>query len=84
MVIDDVLRGRIIYFEEEEMTKLEQIKEAIESLPPHDFTRLRKWFADKDWGQWDRRIARDSEAGKLDALIKEAREEKRGGKLGNL
>jgi hypothetical protein len=66
------------------MNKLNEIKDAIESLPPRDFSRLRKWIADKDWEKWDRRIERDAGAGKLDFLLREAGEEKKGGRLGDL
>jgi hypothetical protein len=66
------------------MEKLEQIKEAIESLPEGDFARLRKWLADKDYQRWDEQIEKDSQEGRLDSLVKEAQEEKKGGKLENL
>jgi hypothetical protein len=46
--------------------------------------RLRTWFADKDFQKWDREIERDARAGKLDHLLKEARQEKSGEKLENL
>jgi len=56
------------------MTKVKEIKVAIESLPERDFVRLRQWFSEKDWDKWDKQIEADSESGKLDFLIKEARE----------
>jgi len=40
--------------------------------------RLRDWFAERDWERWDKQIEKDSEAGKLDFLIKEALNEKKG------
>lgn len=66
------------------MTRLEQVKSAIEALPARDFDRLRKWLADKAWDQWDRELERDLKAGKLDFLAAEARDEKKKGGLGNL
>ena len=66
------------------MTKVSEIKEAIESLSDEDFIRLREWMEKKDWDEWDREIEADSEAGKLDFLIEEAREEKAKGKLRDL
>ena len=66
------------------MTKVEEIKAAIESLPEKEFVRLRQWFSEKDWQEWDKQIARDSESGKLDFLIKEAIDEKDKGKLKGL
>ncbi len=58
------------------MSKVEEIETAIESLSEEEFRRLRKWFSEKDWEKWDRQIEADSEAGKLDFLIREAIDEK--------
>jgi len=66
------------------MTKVEEIKAAIESLPEEEFIRIRQWFSEKDWQEWDKQIAQDSESGKLDLLIKEAIDEKDKGKLKDL
>ena len=75
----------IIYVRKDyRMSKLEQIKVAIESLPDKDFVQLRKWFSEKDWEKWDSQIEEDSKDGKLDFLMREAFEEKEGGKLRDL
>ncbi len=66
------------------MTKVEEIKAAIESLPEEEFIRIRQWFSEKDWQEWDKQIVQDSESGKLDFLIKEAIDEKDKGKLKDL
>ena len=66
------------------MTRLEQIKQEIASLPEQDFAQLRDWLADLDFEQWDRQIEADAKAGKLDFLIKEALDEKKRGTLGDL
>jgi hypothetical protein len=66
------------------MTKVDKIKAAIEALPEEDYVQLRQWFSEKDWEKWDRQIEADSESGRLDFLIKEARDEKRKGKLKEL
>jgi len=66
------------------MTKVEEIKAAIESLPEEEFIRIRQWFSERDWQEWDKQIAQDSESGKLDFLIKEAIDEKDKGKLKDL
>ena len=58
------------------MSKVEQIKVAIENLPDKDFVKLRKWFSEKDWEKWDRQIEEDSKDGKLDFLTREAFKEK--------
>ena len=63
------------------MTKVQEIQTAIESLPREEYVRLRQWFSERDWEEWDKQIEADSEAGKLDFLIKEALDEKARGLL---
>ena len=63
------------------MSKIEEILFSIESLSKEEFKRLRKWFYEKDWENWDREIEEDSKSGKLDFLVKEAIDEKKKGKL---
>ncbi len=58
------------------MMKVREIQAAIESLPREEYIRLRRWFSERDWQQWDEQIEADSEAGKLDFLAKEALNEK--------
>lgn len=58
------------------MIKVQEIQAAIESLPWEEYVRLRQWFSERDWEQWDKQIEADSETGKLDFLIKEAFDEK--------
>ena len=38
------------------MMQVEQIKAEIELLPQDKFIQLRKWFAEKDWGDGHRLI----------------------------
>jgi len=66
------------------MSKVEKIEAAIESLSEEEYAHLRKWFSEKDWGKWDRQIEADSEAGKLDFLVREALDEKAKGQLKEL
>jgi len=66
------------------MTKVEEIKAAIEALPEEEYEQLRRWFAEKDWHEWDRQIEADSAAGKLDYLIEEALNAKKMGELSEL
>jgi hypothetical protein len=54
------------------MTQVEKIQVAIESLSLEDYARLRQWFLERDWEEWDKQIEVDSKARKLDFLIKEA------------
>lgn len=66
------------------MLNVKKIKEAIEALPEEDYTQLRQWFSEKDWGKWDKQIEADSDSGKLDFLLSEALEEKAKGNLKEL
>ena len=70
------------------MLTVEQIQHAIQSLPEEDYLRFREWFSawdwDHDWDDWDRQIAADSKAGKLDFLVKQAKEDARLGQLRGL
>ena len=66
------------------MTQVEKIQAAIESLSQEDYARLRQWFLERDWEEWDKQIEVDSKAGKLDFLIKEAFVEKAKGNLQEL
>jgi len=63
---------------------VEQLQMEIEALPNEEFTRLRQWFAEKDWERWDRQLEADVASGKLDFLIEEASTAKRDGILREL
>jgi hypothetical protein len=63
------------------MLRLERLLVEIESLPTEDYTRLRRWFSERDWEKWDARIEMDSQLGRLDFLINEAKSEKQLGEL---
>ena len=63
------------------MNTVQELKTAIKSLPEEDYSRLRKWFIERDWKLWDSQLRKDSDAGKLDFLIEEAINEKAGGNL---
>ena len=63
---------------------VEQLQIEIEALPKAEFTRLRQWFAEKDWEHWDQQLEADEAEGKLDFLLKEASIAKRNGKLSEL
>ncbi len=66
------------------MLSVEEIKSAIASLSQEDYARLRDWFSERDWEKWDEEIEKDSAAGKLDFLVKEAVAEKNQGLLKKL
>jgi hypothetical protein len=46
------------------MTRIKALEEAIEALPEDEYVRLRQWFAEKDWLNWDSQIKKDSAQGK--------------------
>jgi hypothetical protein len=66
------------------MTRLEKIQYEIKTLSREEYTRLRLWFSERDWQEWDRQIERDAESGQLNFLIQEAFAEKALGRLNEL
>jgi hypothetical protein len=66
------------------MSRIDEIKAKIESLPSEEFTEIFRWLSEKDWEKWDKEIESDSQAGKLDFLVREAREGKDKGSLKDL
>lgn len=66
------------------MTNIAKIQEEILALSEADYRQLRQWFSELDWNEWDRQIEEDSNAGKLDFLILEAREAEEKGTLKKL
>jgi hypothetical protein len=79
---DSVLTGHVR--EGKIMSKVDQLKTEIERLPREEFTELVRWLSEKDWERWDKEIEADSEAGKLDFLLREALGEKTKGTLKDL
>jgi predicted esterase len=49
----------------------------VKRLPKKELARFRKWFAEFDATVWDRQLESDAQAGKLDALIREAQRDHR-------
>jgi len=74
----------IIAYGGELVTRIEEIKNAVVSLPVNEYRKLRDWFLERDWEEWDKQIEADSGSGKLDFLVKEAMDEKSSGKLRKL
>jgi hypothetical protein len=66
------------------MSRVEEIKQAIDTLPEEEYVQLRQWFSEKDWQKWDMQIAADSASGELDFLLREALEAKAKNKLREL
>ena len=63
------------------MSRVDELKEAIECLSEDEYVQLRRWISERDWEEWDRQIELDSESGKLNFLIREALDEKAKGEL---
>lgn len=57
------------------MRKVEHIEEQIRQLSSAEFAELRNWILEQDWKGWDAQIERDAAAGKLDALVLEAKQD---------
>ena len=68
------------------MLTVEEIQQAIVSLSSEDRGRLHDWMIECEdaWDNWDRQIAADIEAGRLDFLAEEAERDRRLGRLRNL
>jgi len=62
------------------MEKIENIERQIEALSPEELAQFRAWFLEFDWAAWDRQLATDIQAGKLDQLVQEARRNHAAGK----
>ncbi len=54
------------------MSKLEALEKRVSALSAEELAEFRRWFAEFDAAAWDRQIARDVKAGKLDTLADEA------------
>ena len=62
------------------MTTVDEISGAVKRLPKKELARFRKWFAEYDAIVWDRQLEADAKTGKLDALIREAKQDHRAGR----
>ena len=63
------------------MDRVEEIEAAIDRLAPEEFSRIAKWFRQRDEALWDRQLDSDSASGKLDFLFEEAESESERGLL---
>lgn len=57
------------------MSDIEQLERTVSNLSPKDLAQFRTWFLEFDARVWDEQIETDLKAGKLSALIAEARTE---------
>jgi hypothetical protein len=65
-------------------SKIDELKAQLEQLPNDQLSEIFRWLSEKDWERWDAELADDARTGKLDFLIREAREAKATGKLKDL
>jgi hypothetical protein len=63
------------------MSKIDELKADIERLSGEEVAELFRWLSEKEWERWDKEIEADSQAGRLDFLVRGAREEKAKGTL---
>ncbi len=66
------------------MAKIDEIKAEIERLPGKEVAEIFRWLSEMEWDRWDREIEADSQAGRHDFLVREARDEKAKGTLKDL
>lgn len=58
---------------------VQEIEQAVSSLPPADLAEFSQWFEEFQSQMWDEQIARDARSGRLDALIQRAKEQAEAG-----
>jgi hypothetical protein len=66
------------------MSRIDELKAQIETLPRDEFAEIVRWLSEKDWERWDKEIEADSLTGRLDSLVREAHDEKAKGTLKDL
>ena len=53
------------------MSTVDEIKAAIEKLPPSERARLEQWLHGSADDEWDEQMKADAAAGRLDSLLAE-------------
>jgi hypothetical protein len=66
------------------MSRLEEIERQVRALPPDELAQFREWFFRFAADDWDRQIAADLQAGRLDDLLEEARNDLEAGRFREL
>jgi hypothetical protein len=54
------------------MTKLEKIRESVETLSDNELRKLGEWLDELRAQRWDRQFEEDAKAGRLDKLADQA------------
>lgn len=65
----------------EMIDRVKSLEEQVSKLDASELDRFSSWFLAYQDKQWDRQIARDAKAGKLNFLIEEAKAESQTGSL---
>jgi len=63
---------------------VQELEKAVAKLSPRELAEFRAWFLQFDLDEWDRQIARDSEAGRLDKFTEEAIADYKAGRVKEL
>jgi hypothetical protein len=63
------------------MSKIDELKADIKGLSTEEAAELFRWLSEREWESWEKEIEADSQAGRLDFLVREARHEKGEGTL---
>jgi hypothetical protein len=66
------------------MSKIQELKTDIERLSSEETAELFRWLSEREWESWDKEMEADSQAGRLDFLVREARQAKNRGTLKEL
>jgi hypothetical protein len=66
------------------MSKIDELKADIERLPGEEVAELFRWLSEREWENWDEEMKADSQAERLDFLVREAVEQKAKGTLKEL
>lgn len=53
---------------------IQELELVVANLPPEQFAEFSAWFAEFEAARWDRQIAADDQAGRLDHVIQRARD----------
>jgi len=56
-------------------SRIQAAEKLIRELSPEELSQFARWFADFQDRLWERQIAKDSKAGRLDPLIEKARKD---------
>ena len=55
------------------MSKVDELKAEIERLPSEEVAEIFRWLSERDWEKWDKEVEADSQAGRLDFLVREGK-----------